>query len=118
MLEGGHRPEVSPDCSIKKAIVEISEKRLGVTAVVEDNKVVGIITDGDIRRMLNDHDNIAGLTAKDIMTRNPKMVKSTDMAIDALHTLENFAITQLVVVDEGDYKGILHLHDILKEGIV
>lgn len=118
MLDGTHRPVVSPDCSIKKAIVEISEKRLGVTAVVKNDKVVGIITDGDIRRMLNNHDNIAGLTAKDIMTHNPKMIKSTDMAIDALHTLEDFAITQLVVVDDGEYKGILHLHDILKEGIV
>lgn len=118
MLDGTHRPIVSPDCSIKKAIVEISEKRLGVTAVVENNTVIGIITDGDIRRMLNNHDNIAGLMAKDIMTHNPKMIRSTDMAIDALHTLENFAITQLVVVDDGEYKGILHLHDILKEGIV
>lgn len=118
MLDGTHRPTVSPDCSIKKAIVEISEKRLGVTAVLENDKVVGIITDGDIRRMLNNHDNIAGLTAKDIMTHNPKTIKSTDMAVDALHTLENFSITQLVVADEGEYKGILHLHDILKEGIV
>lgn len=118
MLDGTHRPAVSPDCSIKKAIVEISEKRLGVTAVVENERVVGIITDGDIRRMLNNHDNIAGLSAKDIMTHNPKMIKSSDMAIDALHTLENFAITQLVVADGGEYKGILHLHDILKEGIV
>ncbi len=118
MLDGTHRPAVSPDCSIKKAIVEISEKRLGVTAVLENDKVVGIITDGDIRRMLNNHDNIAGLTAKDIMTHNPKTIKSTDMAVDALHTLENFSITQLVVADEGEYKGILHLHDILKEGIV
>lgn len=118
MLDNSHKPMVSPDCSIKKAIVEISEKRLGVTAVIENNKVVGIITDGDIRRMLNDHDNIAGLMAKDIMTRNPKTIRSTDMAIDALHMLENFAITQLVVVDDGAYKGILHLHDILKEGIV
>ncbi|RYY63398.1 MAG: KpsF/GutQ family sugar-phosphate isomerase [Chitinophagaceae bacterium] len=118
MLDNNHMPQVSPDCSIKKAIVEISEKRLGVTAVIEDNKVIGIITDGDIRRMLNDHDNIAGLMAKDVMTHNPKMIRSTDMAIEALHTLENFAITQLVVVDNGEYKGILHLHDILKEGIV
>lgn len=118
MLDGNHKPMVSPDCSIKKAIVEISEKRLGVTAVVDNDTVVGIITDGDIRRMLNNHDNIAGLTAKDIMTHNPKVIKSADMAIEALHTLENFAITQLVVVDEGEYKGILHLHDILKEGIV
>lgn len=118
MLDATHMPAVSPDCSIKKAIVEISEKRLGVTAVVDNNKVVGIITDGDIRRMLNDRDNIAGVSARDIMTHNPKTIKSTDMAADALNTMENFSITQLVVVDDGQYKGILHLHDILKEGIV
>lgn len=118
MLDGTHKPQVSPDCSIKKAIVEISEKRLGVTAVIENEKIIGIITDGDIRRMLNDRDNIAGVTAADIMTRNPKTIKSTDMAADALDIMENHAITQLVVADNGEYKGILHLHDILKEGIV
>ena len=118
MLDATHKPEVSPDSSIKKAIVEISEKRLGVTAVIDNNKVIGIITDGDIRRMLNDRDNIAGVVAQDIMTHNPKTIKSTDMAADALNTMENFSITQLVVVDNGEYKGILHLHDILKEGIV
>ncbi|KAF2519747.1 KpsF/GutQ family sugar-phosphate isomerase [Flavobacterium salilacus subsp. salilacus] len=118
MLDDTHKPQVSPDCSIKKAIVEISEKRLGVTAVLENEKIVGIITDGDIRRMLNDRDNIAGVTAADIMTRNPKTIKTTAMATEALNTMENFAITQLVVADDGIYKGILHLHDILKEGII
>ncbi|MGQ2982044.1 KpsF/GutQ family sugar-phosphate isomerase [Flavobacterium sp.] len=118
MLDGTHMPMVSPECSIKKAIVEISEKRLGVTAVIENNRIIGIITDGDIRRMLADRDNIAGVTAADIMTRSPKTIKSTDMAVDALNTMENYSITQLVVADEGEYKGILHLHDILKEGIV
>ena len=118
MLDATHKPQVSPDCSIKKAIVEISEKRLGVTAVIDNNKIVGIITDGDIRRMLNDRDNIAGVTAADIMTPNPKTIKSTEMAADALTTMEYYSITQLVVADDGEYKGILHLHDILKEGIV
>ena len=118
MLDDTHKPQVSPDCSIKKAIVEISEKRLGVTAVLENNKIVGIITDGDIRRMLNDRDNIAGVTAADIMTKDPKTIKTTDMAVDALNRMENFSITQLVVADEGEYKGVLHLHDILKEGII
>ncbi|MES2411781.1 MAG: KpsF/GutQ family sugar-phosphate isomerase, partial [Bacteroidota bacterium] len=79
MLDTTHRPIVSPDSTIKNAIVEISEKRLGVTAVVENNKVIGIITDGDIRRMLNKSENISGLTAQDIMTKNPKTIKSTDM---------------------------------------
>ncbi|QYJ67321.1 KpsF/GutQ family sugar-phosphate isomerase [Flavobacterium litorale] len=118
MLDATHKPQVSPDCSIKKAIVEISEKRLGVTTVIDNNKVVGIITDGDIRRMLNDRDNIAGVKAADIMTKSPKTIKTTAMATEALNTMENFAITQLVVADDGVYKGILHLHDILKEGII
>ncbi|WP_445454387.1 KpsF/GutQ family sugar-phosphate isomerase [Flavobacterium sp. 25HG05S-40] len=118
MLDTTHRPIVGPDSTIKKAIMEISEKRLGVTAVVDNDKVIGIITDGDIRRMLNTTDNISGLTAKDIMTINPKTIKSTELVSDALNILEDFSITQLVVVDGGDYKGVLHLHDILKEGIV
>jgi arabinose-5-phosphate isomerase len=118
MLDMTHKPIVAPDSTIKKVIVEISEKRLGVTAVVENEKVIGIITDGDIRRMLNKTENISGLTAKDIMTVNPKTIKSTELVSDALNILEDFSITQLVVVDNGAYKGVIHLHDILKEGIV
>ncbi|RZK04132.1 MAG: KpsF/GutQ family sugar-phosphate isomerase [Flavobacterium sp.] len=118
MLEHSLKPMVNADASIKQAIFEISEKRLGVTAVVEENKVIGIITDGDIRRMLNERDSFADLTAKDIMTKNPKVIKSTDMVVDALNILEDFSITQLIVVDGDEYKGVLHLHDILKEGIV
>jgi len=118
MLEHTLKPMVAPDAPIKKVIFEISEKRLGVTAVVENNKVIGIITDGDIRRMLNNTDSINGLTARDIMTVNPKVIHSTDMVVDAFNILEDFSITQLVVVDDGEYKGVLHLHDILKEGIV
>jgi arabinose-5-phosphate isomerase len=118
MLDTTHRPVVAPDSSVKSAIHEISEKRLGVTAVVENDKVIGIITDGDIRRMLDKTESISGLTAADIMTKNPKVIKSTDMVVDALNIMEDFSITQLVVVDNGDYKGVVHLHDILKEGIV
>ena len=118
MLEHSLKPMVGPDTSVKQAIFEISEKRLGVTAVIDEGKVIGIITDGDIRRMLNEQDSITGLTAKDIMTKNPKTVKSTDMVVAALNILEDFTITQLVVLDGEEYKGILHLHDILKEGIV
>jgi len=118
MLDSSRKPMVQPQSSIKYVIVTISEQRLGVTAVVENNKVVGIITDGDIRRMLNKTETISGLTAKDIMTVNPKMIKSSDMVVDALNIMEDFSITQLVVVDDGDYKGVIHLHDILKEGIV
>lgn len=118
ILDSSRKPFVNPDSSIKNVIVEISEKRLGVAAVIENNKVIGIITDGDIRRMLNKNETITGLMAKDIMTVNPKTIKSTDMVVDALNILEDFSITQLVVVDNGEYKGVIHLHDILKEGIV
>lgn len=118
MLENALKPNVSPDAPIKKVIFEISEKRLGVTAVIENNKVVGIITDGDIRRMLNDRDSISGVMAQDIMTKNPKSITSATMVIDAFNMMEDFAITQLVVIDDGEFKGILHIHDILKEGIV
>ncbi len=118
MLEYSLKPMVAPDASIKKVIFEISEKRLGVTAVVDQDKVIGIITDGDIRRMLNESDTFTNLTAKDIMTKNPKMISSEAMVVEAFNIMEDFSITQLVVVDHGEYKGVLHLHDILKEGIV
>ncbi|AWG25407.1 D-arabinose 5-phosphate isomerase [Flavobacterium kingsejongi] len=118
MLDLSHKPEVLPSSSIKSAIFEISEKRLGVTAVVDNNEVVGIITDGDIRRMLNERDSFSDLTARDIMTKNPKTIQSDAMVVDALNILENFAITQLVVLENNQYIGVLHLHDILKEGIV
>ncbi len=118
MLDQSHKPEVSPETNIKKVIFEISEKRLGVTAVIENNKVIGIITDGDIRRMLNNNDTFAHLTAKDIMTKSPKMIQLSAMVTDALNILEDFSITQLVVLENEEYKGVLHLHDILKEGIV
>ena len=118
MLDQSHKPEVSPETNIKKVIFEISEKRLGVTAVIENNKVIGIITDGDIRRMLNNNDTFVHLTAKDIMTKSPKMIQLSAMVTDALNILEDFSITQLVVLENEEYKGVLHLHDILKEGIV
>ena len=118
MLDQSHKPEVSPETNIKKVIFEISEKRLGVTAVIDNNKVIGIITDGDIRRMLNNNDTFAHLTAKDIMTKSPKMIQLSAMVTDALNILEDFSITQLVVLENEEYKGVLHLHDIFKEGIV
>lgn len=118
MLDKTHKPQVTPNSSIKDVIVEISEKRLGVAAVIDQNKLVGIITDGDIRRMLNKTETIAGLVAKDIMTQNPKTVALDAMVIDAFHIMEDFSITQIVVTQDGNYEGILHIHDILKEGII
>ena len=118
MLDSTRKPSVRSNASIKEVIVEISEKRLGVTVVIENDKIVGIITDGDIRRMLNKTETIAGVFAKDIMTASAKTIHSADLVRDAMNIMEQFSITQLVVSDEGVYKGILHLHDILKEGIV
>ncbi|WP_310559774.1 KpsF/GutQ family sugar-phosphate isomerase [Flavobacterium sp.] len=118
LIENSLKPMVSPDASIKKVIFEISEKRFGAAAVVENDKVIGVITDGDIRRMLNENDTFSHLTAKDIMTKNPKMVQSSAMVVEAFNILEDFSITQLIVSDNDQYIGIIHLHDILKEGIV
>lgn len=118
MLDRSNSPQVNPTSNIKDVIVEISQKRLGVTAVVENNNLIGIITDGDIRRMLQKTDNFTSITAQDIMTKNPKTVTPQDMVVDALNLMENFSITQLMVIENNQYIGVIHLHDILKEGIV
>lgn len=118
LLDETRKPSVAPNTDIRSTIFEISEKRLGVTAVEEADKIIGIITDGDIRRMLSKTDSIAGITAKDIMTVHPKMIASNALVVDALNIMEDFSITQLIVADEGSYKGVIHLHDILKEGII
>ena len=118
MMHDAAKPMVKSDADIKNVIVEISEKRLGVTAVMEHDMLVGIITDGDIRRMLYEKDEFMHLKAMDIMTQNPKKISSLDMVVDALNKMENHAITQLIVMDGDEYKGMIHLHDILKEGIV
>ena len=111
-------PKVTATDSIAKVIVEISEKRLGVTAVLDTHKIVGIITDGDIRRMLANTTDISEYTAKDIMGTNPKTIDSEAMAIDALNTMENNSITQILVTDHTkNYIGVVHLHDLIKEGI-
>lgn len=111
-------PKVKPSDAISDVIIEISEKRLGATAVVENNKIIGIITDGDIRRMLKNNFNFMSLTAKDIMGQNPKTINSDTMAVKALSIMESNNITQLLVSDNDTYKGIVHLHDLLKEGII
>lgn len=112
------QPQVSPNTPLKDVIVEISSKRLGVTAVVENDLLVGIITDGDLRRMLSQTIQLDNLYAKDIMTHKPKTIQIKDQIMEAFHIMENNAITQLVVLEGTIYKGIIHLHDILKEGIV
>lgn len=111
-------PQVNTDSDVKSVIVEISEKMLGATAVLENNKIVGIITDGDIRRMLNKYDNIYGLTAKDIMSATPKTIAMDVLAVKALELMQAKNISQLLVVEGENYKGIVHLHNLIKEGIL
>ncbi|KSA14523.1 Arabinose 5-phosphate isomerase [Maribacter dokdonensis DSW-8] len=111
-------PSVQQDEEVKKVIVEISKKMLGVTAVLDREKVVGIVTDGDIRRMLNKHDNIKGLTAKDIMTTNPKTISANTLAIKALEQMQKKGISQLLAMDNDTYIGVIHLHNLINEGIL
>jgi len=112
------KPKVSLNTNIKDIIVEITEKMLGVAAVVEDNKIVGIITDGDLRRMLSKSDSFLNFKAKDIMSSNPKRIDEDAMAIDAMEMMENHGISQLLVEKNGKYAGVVHLHDLIKEGIL
>ena len=111
-------PKVSPETDIKQVIIEISQKMLGVTAVIDGEKIVGVITDGDIRRMLNKFDNIQGLKAKDIMSINPKTINYQTLAVDALDFMQNHKITQLLVTKDNIYIGIIHLHNLIQEGII
>lgn len=111
-------PQVQKDEEVKKVIVEISKRMLGVTAVLDGEKVVGIVTDGDIRRMLNKHDNIKGLTAEDIMTTNPKTIPANTLAIKALEHMQKKGISQLLAMDKDTYVGVIHLHNLINEGIL
>jgi len=118
LIEKNALPQVFENDTITKVIIEISEKRLGVTAVVKDKKIVGIITDGDIRRMLSKTTKIDDFVAKDIMGKNPKTIHKDAMAVEALDTMENNSITQILAVDDANnYAGVVHLHDLIKEGI-
>ena len=111
-------PTVAFDANMQEIILEISGKRLGVTAVVEDNKVIGAITDGDLRRAIQKHTSIMSLNAKDIMTQNPKTISADTLAVDALEMMKKHHITNIFVVNEnGYYLGVIHIHDIIKEGI-
>jgi arabinose-5-phosphate isomerase len=111
------KPQVQEDTPVKDAIIEISKKMLGVTAVTQGEKIVGIITDGDIRRMLNTHDNIGELKAKDIMSRHPKTVDCDVLAVKALELMQENNISQLLATEENRYAGVVHIHNLIKEGI-
>ena len=112
------KPQVTPDTDIRQVIVEISAKMLGVAAVIANDEIVGVVTDGDIRRMLSKTDSIKGLTAKDIMSTNPKTIDWDSLAIDALKLMEQNKITQLLVTQQGKYAGIIHLHNLVQEGLL
>ena len=112
------KPVVQLDTNIKEVIVEISENMLGVTAVIDKNKVVGIITDGDLRRMLVKADSFHGLTAKDIMSKHPKTISNNAMAVEAIEIMDKNGITQIIAVDNGIYCGIVHIHNLTNEGIL
>jgi arabinose-5-phosphate isomerase len=111
-------PWVSPGEDIKKVIVEISSNRLGVAAVIDHDRLIGVITDGDIRRMLLDKKSIDGLKAKDIMNEKPKTVPKDTMAVDALDLMKKHNIMQLLITDKDKYVGVVHLHDLVREGIM
>lgn len=112
------KPVVSPSASVKEVIIEITKNRLGAVAVVDKGELRGIITDGDIRRMLNKNSTIAGLTAENIMTTSPKYIDKDELAVNALEILRNNSITQILVGSDKKFEGFVHLHDLLKEGII
>ena len=111
-------PKVDPDASVKKVIIEISEKRKGATAVTVNNKIIGIITDGDLRRMLSETEDLSQQKAENIMSKNPVSITIDAMAIDAMELMETHEISQLLVTDRGNYAGVIHIHDLIKEGII
>ncbi len=113
------KPKVLPTATIKEVIIEMTAKRLGAAVVVnEAENILGIITDGDLRRMLEKADSFENLQAKDIMSSNPKTIAADVLAVHALEEMRRHDISQLVVEDNNIYAGIIHLHDLVKEGII
>jgi len=118
LAERNPKPAISADASVKDVIIAISKNRLGAVVVTDGNHVMGIITDGDIRRMLENHPSLTGITANDIMNKNPKTVDKDILAATAFEMIRQFNITQLLVTDADGYVGIVHLHDLLQEGLI
>ncbi|MES2874750.1 MAG: KpsF/GutQ family sugar-phosphate isomerase [Bacteroidota bacterium] len=112
------KPQISSEATVKDVIIEITKNRLGAVAVVDDGKLMGIITDGDIRRMLEVNSTIDGLQAKQIMTTSPKYINKDELAVNALEILRKNNITQILVGTKTTFEGFIHLHDLLKEGII
>ena len=119
VMEGRELPLVKLDTTLKEVIIEISSKRLGAAAVIDKNrKLLGIITDGDLRRMLEKGVRIETASAGDILSKNPKTIEAGELAVKALQIMQQNSITQLIVLKDNEVKGFVHLHDLLKEGIV
>lgn len=118
IIKNNQLPQVQSNTEVKQVIIEISKKMLGVTAVLDGENIVGIVTDGDIRRMLNKYDNIKGLTAADIMSSNPKTIEADTLAVKALELMQQKGISQLLATENGTYKGVIHLHNLINEGIL
>lgn len=112
------RPQVDASASLREIIVEISGKFLGATAVIENGKLIGVITDGDLRRMLENNTNPVDVLAKDICTPHPKSIEDNELAVQALELMRNHDITQLIVTHQGEYSGMVHLHDLVREGLI
>lgn len=112
------KPSISPDASVKDVIIEISKNRLGAVVVIADESILGIITDGDIRRMLEKHTNIEHIKASDLMNKNPKQIDKDELALLALELIKANNITQLLVTNGDEYYGLIHMHDLLQEGII
>lgn len=118
LVHDNEKPQVPETATLKEVIVEITAKRMGVTAVVDAaNHLAGVITDGDLRRML-ERNGLDGIKATDIMTRNPKTIEPNQLAVNALDLMRQYAITNLAVVENGQYQGMIHLHDLVKEGLI
>jgi len=119
MSDVNEKPKVKPDSTLREVIYEISARRLGATAVLDDaGDVKGIITDGDLRRMLEKHENPANMKASDILSTSPKSIEGAELATEALALMRQYDITQLIVTKSGRYAGMLHLHDLVREGII
>ncbi|TDS17569.1 arabinose-5-phosphate isomerase [Sphingobacterium paludis] len=112
------KPFLAPEANIREVIVTITKFRLGATAVIDQGNIIGIVTDGDIRRMLEKYEDLTGLTALDIMTKSPKTINREELAVEALQHMRQNNISQLLVVENNTYQGIVHLQDLLKEGII
>ena len=118
ILSDKNVPAVDKYATVNEVIIEISSKRVGATAVIDNNKLRGIITDGDLRRMLETGGDLKRVLAKDIMSKDPKMIELESLAYDALKIMENNNINQIVVMNNGVYAGIVHIHELLREGVV